>query len=73
MGEPQIAQIKESFVFPEKYCHLLDKKNNKTKHKYLSQMLKVAQHMLCKRVHLYSARFKSLSLWPALGMFFFFF
>lgn len=27
MGEPQIAQIKESFVFPEKYCHLLDKKN----------------------------------------------
>lgn len=26
MGEPQIAQIKESLVFPEKYCHLLDKK-----------------------------------------------
>lgn len=48
-------------------------KNNKTKHKYLSQTLKVAQHMLCKRVHLYSASFKSLSLRPALGMFFFFF
>lgn len=48
-------------------------KNNKTKHKYLSQTLKVAQHMLCKRVHLYSASFKSLSLRPALGMFFLFF
>lgn len=47
-------------------------KNNKTKHKYLSQTLKVAQHMLCKRVHLYSASFKSLSLRPALGMFCFF-